>query len=212
MTEENKKKSEDQSEEKVNKFEQEQPIRHPLADVVQDGKSIKINEQLYSIIVNERDALDIETLRKKYDPYLDQYDYLVGDVSSDHLRLKGFYKDDARTSIDKKEMSIVDYLTEYCNPGGPYFILELTHPTHFYQHQKKRPHEYHEREFSKREFNKNERFRRRRYKTHRKNENKNNPFKKRRVHQTKFKKKQSIAVKKEYGRHHSFIIKKRKGN
>ena len=93
MTEENKKKSEDQSEEKVNKFEQEQPIRHPLADVVQDGKSIKINEQLYSIIVNERDALDIETLRKKYDPYLDQYDYLVGDVSSDHLRLKGFYKD-----------------------------------------------------------------------------------------------------------------------
>lgn len=175
MTEENKKKSEDQSEEKVNKFEQEQPIRHPLADVVQDGKSIKINEQLYSIIVNERDALDLDTLRKKYDPYLDQYDYLVGDVSSEHLRLKGFYKDAARTSIDKKEMSIVDYLTEYCNPGGPYFILKLTHPLHFYQHQKKRSYDYHEREYGKREYNKNERFRRRRYKTRRNNENKNNP-------------------------------------
>ncbi len=48
-----------------NKFEQEQPIRHPLADVVQDGKSIKIGAQLYSIIVNERDALDLESLRKK---------------------------------------------------------------------------------------------------------------------------------------------------
>ncbi|WP_270451383.1 YutD family protein [Lactobacillus crispatus] len=192
-----------------NKFEQEQPIRHPLADVVQDGKSIKIGAQLYSIIVNERDALDLESLRKKYDPYLDQYDYLVGDVSSEHLRLKGFYKDGARTAIDKKEMTIVDYLTEYCNPGGPYFILELTHPVHYYQHQRTKIRRSRERR--ERDFGKNERYHARR-RNYRKNKNENNPFKKRRVHQTKFKKKQSIAVKKEFGRHHSFIIKKRKGN
>ena len=73
-------------------------IKRSAASVVQDGKSLKINDQLYSVIVNERNALDIETLKKKYDPYLDQYDYLVGDVSSEHLRLKGFYKDAARTS------------------------------------------------------------------------------------------------------------------
>lgn len=193
-----------------NKFEQEQPIRHPLADVVQDGKSIKIGEQLYSIIVNERDALDLETLRKKYDPYLDQYDYLVGDVSSEHLRLKGFYKDGARTAIDKKEMAIVDYLTEYCNPGGPYFILELTHPVHHYQYQHSKPRRPRERR--ERDFVKGDRYRARRRYNYRKNKNENNPFKKRRVHQTKFRKKQSIAVKKEFGRHHSFIIKKRKGN
>lgn len=192
-----------------NKFEQEQPIRHPLADVGQDGKSIKIGAQLYSIIVNERDALDLESLRKKYDPYLDQYDYLVGDVSSEHLRLKGFYKDVARTAIDKKEMAIVDYLTEYCNPGGPYFILELTHPVHYYQHQRTKIRRSRERR--ERDFGKNERYHARR-RNYRKNKNENNPFKKRRVHQTKFKKKQSIAVKKEFGRHHSFIIKKRKGN
>ncbi|WP_308558071.1 YutD family protein [uncultured Lactobacillus sp.] len=207
MTEKSKNSSEENSEEKTNKFEKEQPLRHPLANVAQDGKSIKINDQLYSVIANERDALDLEVLRKKYDPYLDQYDYLVGDVSSEHLRLKGFYKDEARTSIDKKELAIVDYLTEYCNPGGPYFILELTHPTHFYQHSKKKSREHYERKH-----NKKEEFRsRRHYKERRKNEN-NNPFKKRRVHQTKFKKKQSIAIKKEFGRHHSFIIKKRKGN
>lgn len=156
-------------------------------------------------MVNERDALDLKMLRKKYDPYLDQYDYLVGDVSSDHLRLKGFYKDVVRTSIDKKELAIVDYLTEYCNPGGPYFILELTDPVQHYQHQMpKRKREY------SREHNRNERFhQRRRYNKRHKNDN--NPFKKRRVHQTKFKKKQSVAVKKKLGRHHSFVIKKRKG-
>ena len=134
-------------------------------------------------------------------------DYLVGDVSSEHLRLKGFYKDGARTAIDKKEMAIVDYLTEYCNPGGPYFILELTHPVHYYPHQRTKIRRSRERR--ERDFGKNERYHARR-RNYRKNEN--NPFKKRRVHQTKFKKKQSIAVKKEFGRHHSFIIKKRKGN
>lgn len=208
MTEKNKTDVDKKStEEKENKFEKEQPLRHPLADVAQDGKSIKINKQLYTIVANEREALDVEMLRKKYDPYLDQYDYLVGDVSSDHLRLKGFYKDAVRTSIDKKELAIVDYLTEYCNPGGPYFILELTDPVHHYQHVKKykREHEH------PRERNKNERFHaHKRYNKRRRNDN--NPFKKRRIHQTKFKKKQSIAVKKNYGRHHSFVIKKRKGN
>ena len=49
MTEKNKKNSEENSEEKTNKFEQEQPLRHPLANVVQDGRSIKINDQLYSM-------------------------------------------------------------------------------------------------------------------------------------------------------------------
>ena len=78
MTEKNKTNSEKSAEEKVNKFEEEQPLRHPLANVVQDGKSIKINDQLYTIVTNERDALDLEMLRKKYDPFLDQYDYLVG--------------------------------------------------------------------------------------------------------------------------------------
>ena len=62
-------------------------------------------------------------LKEKYDPYLDQYDYLVGDVSSEHLRLKGFYDENDRVAIDKKANAIVDYLEEYCNPGSAYFIL-----------------------------------------------------------------------------------------
>lgn len=203
MTEKNK---QQKGEAKKNKFEEKQPLRHPLAVVAQDGQSLKINDQLYSIIVNERDALDLNVLRQKYDPYLDQYDYLVGDVSSEHLRLKGFYKDAARSAIDKKEMTIVDYLTEYCNPGGPYFILELMHPVHYYPHQKQ--HKYRERDKNRKS---DHFYPRNRRKGYRKNENA--PFKKRRVHQTKFKKKQSVAVKKEFGRHHSFIIKKkRKGN
>ena len=75
---------------------------------------------------------------------------------------------------------------EYCNPGGPYFILELTHPVHYYQHQRTKIRRSRERR--ERDFGKNERYHARR-RNYRKNKNENNPFKKRRVHQTKFKKK-----------------------
>lgn len=101
---------------------------------------------------------------------------MVGDVSSDHLRLKGFYKDNVRTAIDRKKKAIADYLIEYCNPGGAYFVLELISPIHHYsgknydQHLKSR-------------------HRHKRY-THKNN------FKKRRVHRTKFTKKRSSCYSK----------------
>ena len=102
---------------------------HPLAEVAIAGEKVVINQREYRLLVNQRDALDREVLKQKYDPYLDQYDYLVGDVSSEHLRLRGFYNDYVKTSIDRKKSTIVDYLTEYCNPGAPYFILESLQPS-----------------------------------------------------------------------------------
>ncbi len=108
-----------------NKQENTPTLHHPLASVARLGDKLIINGRQYSIIANEKDAVDLELLRQKYDPYLDQYDFLVGDISSEHLRLKGFFQDWVRTSIDKKVSTIVDYLTEYCNPGSGYFILQL---------------------------------------------------------------------------------------
>lgn len=105
------------------KLAADRPLMHELADVAISGDTVLLNQHEYHIVANERGALDTEMLRQKYDPYLDQYDYLVGDVSSEHLRLKGFYNDYVKTSIDRKKSTIVDYLAEYCNPGAPYFIL-----------------------------------------------------------------------------------------
>lgn len=120
-----------------NKFTEQQPLRHSLADVVQNENEVRINKQYYTLLANKDAAFDVEMLKRKYDPYLNQYDYLVGDVSSEHLRLKGFYKNEAQTAVDKKAATIVDYLTEYCNPGSPYFILELKKPQHHYRQKKK---------------------------------------------------------------------------
>ena len=109
------------------KTEQEEPkLYHDLAQVAIVDDAVVINGRRYQVLVNTKDALDEELLAQKYDPYLDQYDLLVGDVASGHLRFKGFYKTSKRVNIDQKSATISDYLTEYVNPGSPYFILELT--------------------------------------------------------------------------------------
>lgn len=105
--------------------DKEQPLYHPLAHVIVNEDTIMINGRKYEILANVKDALDIEMLKEKYDPFLDQYDYLVGDISSEHLRLKGFYDEKDRVAIDKKANAIVDYLEEYCNPGSAYFVLQI---------------------------------------------------------------------------------------
>lgn len=196
-TEENKDKSkqteDDQPKKAKNIFEKEQPLRHPLADVVQDGERLKIDKQLYRIVINKNDALDIETLRRKYDPYLNQYDFLVGDISSDHLRLKGFYKEVAHTAIDRKEKAIADYLLEYCNPGSAYFILELLAPVHHYRSPRR-----------ERRYRKRNNYHRRKERSNFKN------FKQRRVHRTRFPRQKVVAVQKNKGAHHSFVIKKKR--
>ncbi|MGQ5709932.1 YutD family protein [Lactobacillus sp. PSON] len=177
-----------------NKFEKEQPLRHPLTKVVidEENQKIKIGNQIYKILINKFDAIDIDLLRKKYDPYLDQYDFLVGDISSEHLRLKGFYKDVVRTSIDKKQRAIADYLIEYCNPGSAYFVLQLIMPVHHYTNNTRKREHY-----------------RGHYKKHYNKKHVHNNFKKRKVRSTKFKKQKSIAVKKENSRH-AFVIKKKR--
>lgn len=106
--------------------EEKEIIRHPLADVVLvDPDFVVINRHKYRLIKEYRDALDLELLKKKFDPYLEKYDFIVGDVSSEKLRLKGFYRSDSeKINIDKRYALVDDYLQEYLNPGVAYFILE----------------------------------------------------------------------------------------
>lgn len=120
MTETSKKKQTD---------EQQAPkLYHPLAKVVQAENELEINGLKYEIVINYKDALDLDLLREKYDPFLNQYDYLIGDVASDHLRLKGFFGPQRRARMDQRAQTMADYVTEYVNPGSPYFVLKALSP------------------------------------------------------------------------------------
>ncbi|GAP00474.1 YutD family protein [Fructobacillus ficulneus] len=90
-------------------------------EVTIDGLSLTLQE-------NFKEAFDPAKLAIRYTPLLKQYDYIVGDISADQLRLRGFYQDDRSVTADQKISALADYLYEYVNFGAPYFVLANNAP------------------------------------------------------------------------------------
>lgn len=83
---------------------------------------IEINNKMFELVKDYREAFDEEQFKKKYTEALDKYDVIVGDIASELLRLKGFTskKNDRLAHINM----IPDYLNESCNYNTPYFIIK----------------------------------------------------------------------------------------
>ncbi len=76
----------------------------------------------FELLINHREAFDIQKFTDKYvDVAFDRYTYIVGDLSSEILRLKGFSQDPKGANGYKK---IPDYLNESCNHNCPFFVLK----------------------------------------------------------------------------------------
>ncbi|MGI6782501.1 MAG: YutD-like domain-containing protein [Acholeplasmataceae bacterium] len=76
----------------------------------------------FDLIKNYRDAFDPQAFNERYvDVSFKQYDYIVGDVSSGILRLKGFGDNEKGKTSYKL---IPDYLNDSCNYNTPYYILK----------------------------------------------------------------------------------------
>ncbi|MCG7331709.1 YutD family protein [Salinicoccus roseus] len=85
---------------------------------------ITIDHMHFELVEDYRDAFDEEQFKKKYSEVLNKYDYIVGDIGYEKLRLTGFYRDGkSKVERDKKFSAIQDYLYEYCNFGCAYFVL-----------------------------------------------------------------------------------------
>ena len=83
---------------------------------------IETNVGTFELIKNYKDAFVLQTFLEKYvDVAFNRYTYLVGDLSSTLLRIKGFSQDPKSPNGYKK---IPDYLNESCNPNCPHFILK----------------------------------------------------------------------------------------
>ena len=88
-------------------------------------KKILLFNKQYLIVKNINDCFNKEELENLWTDYFDDFDYILGDYSYDKMRLKGF--------CDKKnnrynEINDIDYLDEYicnyCNYQGSYFLLK----------------------------------------------------------------------------------------
>ena len=90
-----------------------------------DSTLFKFSSIEFKLIDNHQDAFDMEMMENRYTDYLLKYDYIVGDISYEKLRLRGFYEDHRKgVPIDMKISHLEDYLVEYCSFGSPYFVFE----------------------------------------------------------------------------------------
>lgn len=76
----------------------------------------------YIILRNYRDAFNLEKFVEKYlEEYFDKYSYIVGDISSSILRLKGFSENPKSPNYYEK---IDEYLDTSCAFGCPFYVLK----------------------------------------------------------------------------------------
>lgn len=89
-----------------------------------DETHIQINEDLYHLVIDYREAFDIEAFEARYQDYFDKFDFIVGDWGFEQLRLRGFYQINQRKVPREQTIDHLDeYLKEYCNFGCKYFVL-----------------------------------------------------------------------------------------
>lgn len=81
-----------------------------------------------SLLLDHKEAFDQTAFGQRFSQIMLKFDYIVGDWGNEQLRLKGFYRDDKPVTSDLKIGRLDDYLTEYCNFGCAYFVLENEHP------------------------------------------------------------------------------------
>ncbi|MGX6979965.1 YutD family protein [Vagococcus elongatus] len=86
---------------------------------------LMINQKEYKLLTDFREGFDLDSLNDRYSDVLNKYDFIVGDIGFDQLRLKGFFEDyRKKVAVDQKISALEDYLYEYCNFGCAYFVLE----------------------------------------------------------------------------------------
>jgi uncharacterized protein YutD len=92
---------------------------------------VKCSKGMYRVLKNYRDAFKLEEFQEKYlEECFDKYPYIVGDISSTILRLKGFDDNPKSPSFYK---NIDKYIEDSCAFGCPYFVLTRIHSEQEYQ-------------------------------------------------------------------------------
>lgn len=91
----------------------------------------------FKVVKNYRDAFKLEIFEEKYiEECFDKYIYVVGDISSGILRLKGF---DANPKSKNYFGFIDDYLDLSCAMGCPHYVLKRIQSDNEYQHELEHP-------------------------------------------------------------------------
>ena len=88
-------------------------------------KKVMINNVEYEVIENYKDGLETDKISELLTDYFDNYDYILGDWSYGHLRLKGFCtKENKMNNKINDYENVHDYIKKYCAYECRYFIIQ----------------------------------------------------------------------------------------
>nr|WP_276508945.1 YutD family protein [Periweissella fabalis] len=88
-----------------------------------------VNGLTMNILRNYRDAFDELKFKARFSDILTKYDYIIGDIAANQLRLKGFYAPENKNMTKANSIdALEDYLFEYINFGAPYFVIQNQNP------------------------------------------------------------------------------------
>ena len=86
---------------------------------------IILNNNNYELLHNYKDAFNEEEVKEKFTEYFNDYDYIVGDIAYNKLRLKGFYNENnPKVNKINNYKNIDNYLKENCAVDCRYFVLK----------------------------------------------------------------------------------------
>lgn len=89
---------------------------------------IKSKKGNYELVTVFKDAFNLEKFEEAYiEELFDKYPYIVGDISDDILRLKGFSLDPKKPNYYK---NINQYIAKSCNYECPYYVLRRIKDLH----------------------------------------------------------------------------------
>ena len=86
---------------------------------------IEVENNKYKLIKDYKNGFDLDEFVNHYTDFFEDYDYLVGDIAYNKLRLKGFYDEKNKKAKDINNYKNLDkYLEEYCATDCKYYILK----------------------------------------------------------------------------------------
>ncbi len=86
---------------------------------------IILNNNNYELLHNYKDAFNEEEVKEKFTEYFNDYDYILGDIAYNKLRLKGFYNENnPKVNKINNYKNIDNYLKENCAVDCRYFVLK----------------------------------------------------------------------------------------
>ena len=88
-------------------------------------KEYVFNDNKYIVSKDENNVFDYETVKELFTDYFDTYDYVLGDIAYNKLRLKGFCnKDNKKCNSTNNIKDLDNYISNYCAYNSSWFLLE----------------------------------------------------------------------------------------